>query len=46
MIILNYDKLDDITEILFNHMIKVIDIHATIKTLLIYPQEDYNFDGM
>ena len=33
MIILNYDKLHEITETLFNHLQKIIDIQAHTKTL-------------
>ena len=33
MIILNYDKLHEITETLFNHLQKIIDIRAHTKTL-------------
>ena len=36
MIILNYDKLDDITETLYNHIQKIIDIHASTKNLNIF----------
>ena len=38
MIILNYDKLDDITETLFNHLLIIIDIHTPTTTLNITPQ--------
>ena len=35
MVILNYDKLDDITKTLFNHPQTIIHIHAHTTTLIL-----------